>query len=64
MRDTAKAFLKFEVGDGKHIHLWMDNWHPYGALFEKYGYQVIYILKVEWMLSLLLYCLMDNGAGN
>jgi hypothetical protein len=37
-----KLFFKFEVGDGKHIQLWMDNWHPYGALFEKYGYRVIY----------------------
>ena len=27
LRDTAKKFLRFEVGDGKNIRLWMDCWH-------------------------------------
>jgi hypothetical protein len=30
------------VGDGKSINLWLDNWHPFGVLFEKYGYRIIY----------------------
>jgi hypothetical protein len=38
----ARGFIKFEVGDGKHIHLWMDHWYPFGVLFEKYGYRIIY----------------------
>jgi hypothetical protein len=28
LRDIAKKLLRFEVGDGKNIHLWMDFWHP------------------------------------
>jgi hypothetical protein len=32
----------FEVGDGKNIHIWMDNWHPAGVLFEKHGFRAVY----------------------
>lgn len=34
----ARNFLKFEVGDGKSIHLWMDWWHPDGILYEQNMY--------------------------
>jgi hypothetical protein len=37
-----KTFIKFEVGDGQLIHLWLDNWHPSGILLEKYGFRVVY----------------------
>jgi hypothetical protein len=40
--DLAKNFLSFEVGDGNSIQMWLDNWHPAGILFEKYGYRVVY----------------------
>jgi hypothetical protein len=42
LRDIAKKFLRFEVGDGKNIHLWMDFWHPAGILLEKYGFRAVY----------------------
>jgi hypothetical protein len=38
----ARGFIQFEVGDGKNIHLWLDSWHPFGALFDKFGYRIIY----------------------
>lgn len=38
VRDMARNFLKFEVGDGKSIHLWMDWWHPDGILYEQNMY--------------------------
>jgi hypothetical protein len=25
MTSVARGFLKFEVGDGKNIHLWLDH---------------------------------------
>lgn len=37
----AKSFLKFQVGDGSNISLWLDNWHPDGILYDKYGFWVI-----------------------
>jgi hypothetical protein len=40
--DTTKEFLRFEVGEGKNIHLLMDFWHLAGILLEKYGYKAIY----------------------
>jgi hypothetical protein len=36
------SFLKFEVGNGKIIHMWMDNWHPDVILIDKFGYRVVY----------------------
>ncbi len=35
-------FLKSEVGNGQNIQMWFDRWDPDGALFEKYGFRVIY----------------------
>jgi hypothetical protein len=35
-------FLRYEVGIGEHIHLWLDWWHPMGVLFEKFGFKVVY----------------------
>jgi len=34
LRDIAKLFRKFKVGDGTSIHMWVDNWHPDGVLLE------------------------------
>jgi len=42
LRSMAQGFIKFEVGDGKHIHLRMDHWHPFGVLLENFGYRIIY----------------------
>jgi hypothetical protein len=42
LRGLARGFLKFEVGIGSNIHLWVDAWHPFGALVDKFGYRVIY----------------------
>lgn len=42
LRDIANNFLKFQVGDGSTISLWMESWRPDGNLFDKYGFTVIY----------------------
>ncbi|XP_059435384.1 uncharacterized protein LOC132168417 [Corylus avellana] len=42
LRDIAKRFLKFEVGNGDNIHMWLDLWHPAGILIEQYGFRVVY----------------------
>jgi hypothetical protein len=34
-------FLKFDVGNGRKIHLWTDWWHPSGVLLYEFGYRVI-----------------------
>lgn len=41
-KGIAKNFIKLEVGDGKMIHLWQDNWHPLGVLYERFSSRVIY----------------------
>jgi hypothetical protein len=42
LRDIARRFLRYEVGAGEHIHLWLDWWHPMGVLFEKFGFKMVY----------------------
>ncbi|XP_062169099.1 uncharacterized protein LOC133875111 [Alnus glutinosa] len=41
-RHLARGLIRFEVGTGENIHLWMDNWHPFGALVEKFGFIIVY----------------------
>jgi hypothetical protein len=41
LREVAKRFLKFKVGDGNRIFLWLDDWHPDGCLLDKYGCQAV-----------------------
>ncbi|XP_059436288.1 uncharacterized protein LOC132169238 [Corylus avellana] len=42
LRDIAKRILKFEVGNGENIFLWLDSWHPSRILFEVFGHRVVY----------------------
>jgi hypothetical protein len=42
LRNLAKRFLSFKVGDGRNIFLWLDVWHPDGCLLDSYGPRVIY----------------------
>ena len=42
LRLEAQKFLKFEVGNGQAIHLWADWWHLECALYDRFGYRVIY----------------------
>jgi hypothetical protein len=42
IRNRARGFLKFEVGDGHGIHLWHDDWHPCGPLLDGFDFRVIY----------------------
>jgi hypothetical protein len=42
LKDEAKHFISFDVGNGKNIYLWFDAWHLDGVLYEKYGHRVIY----------------------
>ena len=37
-----KQFLKFEVGDGKNIFLWLNWWHLDGVLYQVYGYRMVH----------------------
>lgn len=31
--------------------MWLDNWHPAGILFEKYGYLVVYDALLSTVIS-------------
>jgi hypothetical protein len=40
LRDVARNFIQFQVGDGTNIHLWLDKWHPEGILYLRYGHRL------------------------
>jgi hypothetical protein len=42
LREIAKNFIWFNVGDGSRIFLWYDQWHPDGCLLDKFGFRAIY----------------------
>jgi hypothetical protein len=42
IRDIAKRFIRYQVGDGRKISLWLDKWHPAGCLLDKFGYRAVY----------------------
>ncbi len=42
LRDEARKFLHYEVGDGTKVFLWHDRWHPDGIFYQKNGHRIIY----------------------
>lgn len=42
LRELAKEFISFIVGEGHSIFLWLDCWHPAGRLLDTYGYRIVY----------------------
>jgi hypothetical protein len=41
LRNIARDFLSFKVGDGRSIFLWLDKWHPNSCLLDKYGHRAV-----------------------
>lgn len=41
LRDLARKFIQFKVGDGKNIHMWLDSWNLDGVLYEKYVLRIV-----------------------
>lgn len=42
MREKYLPMLSFEVGDGRSIFLWHNQWHPRGPLLKFYGPTILY----------------------
>lgn len=47
LRDTAKTFCRREVGNGRHISFWYDNWSAKGVLVEKLGERGIIAMGIK-----------------
>jgi len=60
LRDIAKSFIRFKVGRGNKVFLWLDNWHPAGCLLDKYGYRIVH--DSGFPLHAKLDVIMKNGA--
>lgn len=56
LRDTARNFIKFKVGERNSIHMWLDWWHPDRIIYTRFSHRVVYDAgsKVEAKLSSVL----------
>lgn len=44
LRPVVQNWITYLVGNGCQTFLWLDNWHPLGPLFAKFGSRVLYNL--------------------
>jgi len=42
LRDIAKSVIRFKVGNGFQVFLWLDHWHPAGYLLDTFGYRIVH----------------------
>ncbi|XP_062143871.1 uncharacterized protein LOC133851454 [Alnus glutinosa] len=42
LKETAKKFISFKVGEGTSLSLWFDLWHPAGRLLDTYVFRIVY----------------------
>ncbi|XP_022855072.1 uncharacterized protein LOC111376347 [Olea europaea var. sylvestris] len=41
LRDIGRDKMKYSIGNGRHVSLWYDNWHPLGPLEKILGERII-----------------------
>lgn len=44
LRSLAQPLIKHKIGNGNDTYVWLDNWHPLGPLYQKFGESVVYNL--------------------
>lgn len=44
LRSLGQPLIKYIIGNGLHTFSWLDNWHPLGPLYDKFGESVVYDL--------------------
>jgi hypothetical protein len=42
LRDIAKRFISFKVGNGSRVFLWFDHWPPAWYLLETFGHRIVH----------------------
>ncbi|GFZ01445.1 hypothetical protein Acr_15g0000540 [Actinidia rufa] len=41
LRQLGQPLIRHLVGNGRDTFLWLDNWHPVGPLYKKFGDRVV-----------------------
>lgn len=44
LRSIGQPLIQYRVGNGQATFLWIDNWHPLGPLYKRFGENVVYNL--------------------
>lgn len=44
LRGLGQPLIKYMIGNGLDTFLWLDNWHPLGPLYNRFGSEVVFNL--------------------
>lgn len=44
LRGLCQGWIRYIIGNGEETFLWTDNWHPLGALYQKFG-EVLVVIR-------------------
>ncbi|KAI8527725.1 hypothetical protein RHMOL_Rhmol12G0096800 [Rhododendron molle] len=60
LRELCQPLILYKVGNGTSTFAWLDNWHPLGPLYKKYGTRVC--ADIDQSLSAKVSSLIHNGG--
>ncbi|KAI8559863.1 hypothetical protein RHMOL_Rhmol04G0208500 [Rhododendron molle] len=40
LREVCQPLIRYQIGNGASTFLWLDNWHPLGPLYKRFGVNV------------------------
>ena len=60
LRSLGQAMISYDIGNGQDTFLWLDNWHPLGPLYQKFGDRVVHNLGRS--LSAKVTSIIHNGS--
>ena len=47
LREIGQSLIRYAVGDGCNIAIWVDNWHPLGPLCKNFWEEVVRNLGIS-----------------
>lgn len=63
LRDEVQSWITYEVESGGDTLLWLDNWHPLGPLYQKFGEHVVCNLGRSLFVRSVLLSMRAVGLG-
>lgn len=59
IRSLGQSLIQYRIGDVLGTSLWLDNWHPLGPLYNRFGNDVVFTLGRSSHLR----CLLSSSKG-
>lgn len=62
LRELTQPLFKYNIGNDENVFFWLDNGHPLGPLFQRFGDNLVRNVAPFWPRFLLLLG-MERGDG-